>query len=210
MSRGRTKSKLTRSERLEEAYTCFRRGMSNADVARHLGVHADTATSYRRKYEERLTGQARDNPEMLTKVLENTFRLIEEIDGIRTEVWRAMKPKWTTESVLCDECGNLQEFKFKEEVSGQTKSALLNTLLKATDQRMKAFGLTGVKQEVFVLFQQVDLVQRALLEFMSHELCATDREKLAVFIEAKFPTYATGVALPEAPSAPIDTESWVT
>ena len=214
MARGRTKSKLSRSERLEEAFSLFRRGATNAEVARALKVHADTAASYRRKYEERLTQQAAEHPEMLTKVLENTFRLIEEIDAIRQEVWRALKPKKEYHTFECEHCSETNDVVLRTEVGGQTKSALLNTLLKATDQRMKAFGLTGVKQEVFVAFQQVDLVQRALLEFMGRELCAADREKLAVFIETRFPSYSQAPGLPEAPpdqlaGEPIDVESRV-
>ena len=209
MARGRTKSRLSRSERLEEAYQNFRRGMSIAEVARHLQVHPDTAATYKRKYENKLSDQAKENPEMLTKVLENTFRLLEELDSIRQEAWKAMAPKKDTYHYECSECGEPNAVEVKSEIAAQTKSALMNTLLKATDQRMKAFGLTGVKQEVFVLFQQVDMVQKALLEFMGKELCQNDREKLAVFIETRFPSYATTPALPEAKEI-LDVESYAT
>jgi hypothetical protein len=192
----KSKSPYTRTVRMEKAFTFYRRGFKVADVARELNVHRDTAAAYKRLYDERVATEAAQNPELLTDVLKNTYRSLEELDDVRQEVWRNLRDRERRELIECEHCGEEQEHVFKEPISDQARASYLNTLLKAHDQRTKLFGLMGVKQEVFAVFQQVDAVQRAMLEWMVRELCAEDRAKLATFLEVSFPEYLPAPAVP--------------
>jgi hypothetical protein len=192
----RTKSGLSRSARIEKAFALYRRGFKIADVARELNVHRDTAANYKKLYDEQVATEAAQNPDLLTDVLKNTYRSLEELDDVRQEVWRNLQDRTRRDLIECEECGHEQEHVWNEPISDQSRASYLNTLLKAHDQRTKLFGLMGVKQEVFAVFQQVDTVQRAMLEWMGRELCVEDRHKLATFLENTFPQYMTQPAVP--------------
>lgn len=190
--RGKSSSPLNRSERLQRAYELFAKGFSTADVARRLKVHPDTAATYRVKYEERIQNQVAEHPDLLSDVLGNTLRILEEVDLIKKDAWKQLSKKRIH---YCDECGDpcgCEEGPPHSAVTGYH-----NTLLKAQDQRMKVLGLLGVKQEYFIRVQEIEALQRKLLDFMASNLCMADRERLEGFLGSELP------ALMEKSSIPI-------
>ena len=202
----RTKSPLNRSERLEKAYSYYARGYSVTDVARLLKVDRKTAAAYKTRYEGRLTKEAEANPRLLTDVVQNTVRALHELDEQRKDIWRRMKDRKIKFYVECPECGDEFQHTYELPLSDQSIASYHNTLLKAADQRTKLFGLMGVKQETFLVFQQVDQVQRFMIEWLMRELPAEFREKLAKALEQRFPEYAT---LPALPAPPVDDDDIV-
>lgn len=192
----RTKSPMTITERRLKAYELFAQGYTVAEVARKVRVHRDTAASYKKRYEAELKDEAAANPHLLTDVLTSTYRSLNELDLVRKTVWTAMKDRKVPVEVTCEECGHEQSKQLVMPISDQAKIGYSNTLLKAHDQRAKLFGLMGVKQEIFAVLQQVDQVQRAMLEWMSTNLCLDDREKLALWLERTFPQYMPAAPMP--------------
>jgi DNA-binding CsgD family transcriptional regulator len=194
MAKGRTKSKLTLSQRRERSFELFARGYTNKDVASVIGVSEETAGSYRRLYNERLHAQAASNPGFLRDVLTNTMRALEELDQIRADAWKHLENRTIKELVECPDCGAEHKVKFSFPVSDQSRAQYHNVLLKAQDQRSKLFGVLGVKQEFFIAIMQVKVVQDKLLEWMAQNLCADDREALANFMQTELSEYMGGPA----------------
>lgn len=160
MTRGRTRSRLTLSERREEASSLFLKGFTVTDVARKLGVEWDTAKGYKEWHEARIEEQAKGSPQLLSDVLRNTVLMIEELDQVRAAAWR----------------------QYHSSESRQTKLQALNTIRAAQTDKAKLFGLFGVKQDFYVHVQNVTLVQNKLIEFLTRELCEEDRAKLEHFL----------------------------
>lgn len=192
MPKGKSKSKLTLSQRREKAFRLFLKGYTNADVARELGVTADTVTSYRRLYEERLADEAEHNPQLLRDVLKNTVQALYELDAIRMEAWAALDPK----DHECEECGC-------HLMGHQSRNQYLSTLVKAQEQRAKLFGLFGVKQEFMAHVFTVQGAQNKILEFLARSLCPTDRLAFQRFLDSpEMQAYQNLTAL-EAPATEV-------
>lgn len=180
--RGRTRSKLTKSERMEIAFEGFAKGEGDSSIARKLHVTRQTVASYRAKYEERIHARAAANPNFLRDVVSNTMRALEELDKIRADAWAHMEPRRTITEHTCPECQ--AEFIVKEriEVSDDTRSKYMGHLLKAQDMRAKLLGVLGIKTDIFVAVMQVKVVADSLMRFMGEELCEEDRQKLERFL----------------------------
>src|SRR5689334_20874428 len=178
MPKGRTKSKLSREERLLFAYEKFAEGWSDVRIATQLRVTRQTVGAYRRKYEDDLSERARSNPNLLRDVVKNTMRALEELDRIREEIWQHMQPRKVTTEHTCPECD--AEFTEKEYVyvTDDTRSKYIGHLLKAQETRAKLLGVIGVKTEVIAAIMGVKTVADALMAFMAENLCAEDRAKL--------------------------------
>lgn len=162
MPRGSTASTYSLQERKDIANQMFARGSRDSDVADYLDVHPDTVARYRKEYEEALVTQARNNPHMLTDVLLNTMRSLDELDEVRKEAWREYE---------------------NPHASRQHRAQMLNTVIRAQKQRAELFGLFGVKAEFFAHVQNVRIVQGMIIEWLQQNLCEDDREALAVFLE---------------------------
>lgn len=160
MAKGKTKSKLTLSERREEASELFAKGFNVSDVARRLKVSWETAKAYKEWHEERIANSANENPQMLQDVLRNTIASLAELDQIRKEAWRT----------------------YHTADSKQIKLQALNTIRSAQQDKAKLFGLFGVKQDFYVHVQNVTVVQGMILDFLGRELCEPDRRKLEAFL----------------------------
>lgn len=169
MPRGSTASELSLHERREKAGKMFSRGASNSQVAKELNVHPDTARRYREEYEADLITSARNNPQMLTDVLLNTMRALDELDQVREEAWRMYEEALTDEG----------------EPRHTVRQTYLKTILSAQEQRAKLYGLFGVKAEFFAHVQNVRIVQQKLIQFMQTNLCAEDRSKLEEFLTSE-------------------------
>jgi len=156
MPAGRTASPYPLQQRKRLARDLFLQGYSVTEVADELTISVDTAIRYKQQYEAEIKEQARANPQLLTNVLENTVRTMEELDAIRREAWS----QYHTTTHL------------------QTRSNMLNIALKAQSERAKLFGLFGVKPEYMMHVQRVQLVQQKLLDFMQRELCPSCRQRL--------------------------------
>jgi len=182
MPKGKTASTMTRKVRLDHAFTYFKQGMTNAQVARNLKVHPDTITTYRHKYEEHLLLVKENNPGVLMDVLGNTLRSLEELDLVRADAWARLQE---AEPHCCQECG--LECGCYVTLNAQSAATLHNVVLKAMDQRTKLFGLLGVKQDVFLHIQQVSELQNKLLEFLQTQLCEIDRVRLQLFLGQMMP-----------------------
>lgn len=184
----KTRSKLSLSERREQAYVLFAKGYTNARVAEELKVNKDTVKGYRDRYESSVQAQAAANPAFLRDVVANTFRSLAELDQIREDAWAHMKRRKEKREfvVECPECEYEFTFvaKLDYEIPDQTRVQYQNVLLKAQDQRSKLFGIMGVKQEVMVAMMQVKMVQDRLLHFMAEHLCAADRVELEEFLQS--------------------------
>jgi predicted transcriptional regulator len=160
MPAGRTSSPYPLQQRKRLARDLFLQGYSVTEVADELTISVDTAIRYKQQYEAEIKEQARANPQLLTNVLENTIRAMEELDAIRREAWN----------------------KYHSTSHVQTQSNMLNIALKAQSERAKLFGLFGVKPEYMMHVQRVQLLQQKLLEFMARELCQSDRRKLEDYL----------------------------
>lgn len=166
MTRGSTASTLSLHERREKAAKLFSRGASNTQVSKELNVHPDTARRYREEYESDLITSARNNPQMLTDVLLNTMRALDELDQVRAEAWEMYEDALTEDG----------------EPRHSVRQTYLKTILTAQEQRAKLYGLFGVKAEFFAHVQNVRIVQQKLLQFMQENLCTQDRSKLEAFL----------------------------
>lgn len=195
----RTRSDLTRGERTERAFDLFSRGYSNADVARKLRVHRNTAANYRVLYEEKLKQAKLDNPAFLQDILGNTLRLVGELEQIQREAWRNHEKAKRKTTVECPHC---EKIVFHEDSDPVLRDRILNTLLKAQSERAKLMGVIGVKAEFMALVAQVKAVQDKLLTFMATELCEADREKLDRYLSGSEMSAYMGS------SGAIEAESW--
>lgn len=179
----KSKSKLKLSQRRQQAYELFAKGYTNVDVAKDLEINKDTAAKYREKYEASIQSQAAANPGFLRDVLTNTVRSLKELDQIRADAWKQLKPRRMKIEHHCPECEHEWTTTLRFDVSDQSRVQYQNVLLKAQDQRSKLFGVMGVKQEVFIAIMQVKVVQDRILTFLTDNLCAADRAELEAFLQ---------------------------
>lgn len=180
MPRGVNTSGLNRQQRLERSFEMFAKGYRNVDVRRRLKISADTCRRYRQLYEEHLQHEVTDNPRMLTDVLGNTVRVIEEIDLVKKDAWGRLDKRQGREH-YCEECECHIPLSISEAV------ALERVILETTQQRMRLFGLLGVKQEYFIHVQRIQLIQAKIIEFLQSELCEDDRRKFERFMAQVIP-----------------------
>jgi len=150
----------------------FTRGFTNDQVAERLTVTEQTVANYRTDYERELADQLRANPSLLRNVLENTVRALGELDQARRAAWEEYEH--ASHDLTCPNCSTV----VSNVSSPVTRNNLLNTIIKAQDQRGKLLGLFGVRQEFLMHVQSVRLLQEAILEFMRTELCPEDKAKL--------------------------------
>lgn len=193
MPRGRTSSTLSLSERRAKAFDMFSEGFTIADVARRIHVTDETATRYKREFEDRIEQEALANPRLLNKTLENTMRAMEENDRIRRAAWEGYHQAKEDQVVECPHC---EEDVLVPASSHSLLNQYLATLIKAQEQRAKLFNLFGVKQEYFNMVNTVRTAQEKLLEFMRSHLCATDREMLADFMVRELGSYMVDSPMP--------------
>lgn len=189
--RGKSSSTLNRSERLERSYELFAKGYSQADVARKLAVHKATAAAYKRRYEAQLQDQVKAHPDLLNDVLGNALRILTEGDYIRKDVWKYLAKR---KPHVCENC--MENCGCDEPLPPSAVIGYHNTLLKAQEQRMKVFGLLGVRQEYFIKVQQIEALQRQLLDFMATNLCLEDRARLEQFLGSTVGELAQASVLP--------------
>lgn len=199
-AKGKLKHKLTRSQRIERACELFSRGYSDSDVARDLPVARNTARAYRAIYEERLKDRTAENPRFLHDIIGNTNRQLEELEQVRNALWKDFEQ---ARSGIEIECENCEEVMIVPIASMTTRNSIMANIIKAQDQRAKLYGVIGVKAEFYSMVAGVKAVQDALLAFMSAELCAEDREKLARYLD----TPEIAQYLNTSPAA-ISAESW--
>lgn len=176
MAKGKTRSKLSRSERLAKAFEFYGKGLDVAEVSRRLRVSWDTAKRYKEKWEASIDAEAQEKPELLRDVVRNTVQAIRELDMVRAEAWKT----------------------YHTADSKQTKLQALNTIRSCQTDKAKLFGLFGVKQDFFLYVQSVNIVQSRLLEFMAEKLCDADRDALAALLEGELAPY-----LPNTSSMPV-------
>lgn len=184
----RSASTLTLSERREAASDLFLKGFTVADVAKKLDITWDTAKSYKRWHEKRITEQARANPQLLSDVLKNTVAMLAELDQVKAAAWRTYHGKG---------------------VGAQTRLQALNTIRQAQNDKAKLYGLFGVKQDFYTLVANVKLVQDRVLDFLARELCSEDRTKLERFLmspELQQYMQTPSLALPMGDDDVIDAE----
>lgn len=164
MPRGRTSSPLSRSARLERASNLYARGYSIADVARELSVSPDTASRYKKQYDESLKDQARLNPDLLQDVLRNTFQSLRELEQVQQQAWT----------------------RYEGAQTDQTRAAFLNTALKAQEQKAKLFQLFGVKATFLAKVAHIQAQQRAFITFLGEaNFCDRDRDLIAEFLASQ-------------------------
>jgi hypothetical protein len=189
VAKGKTKSKLTLRQRREQAYRLFAQGVHDIDVARELKVSRKTVASYRQRYEGVIEEEAGNSPTLLQDVLKSTVRALRELDLIRADAWKRLTEKPTKHKFDCESCGDEVVIELPLPPTDQARVQYQNVLLKAQEQRAKLLGVLGVKQEVFIQFNNIKIVQDKVLEWMGRNLCATDRERLAVFMETELQQY---------------------
>lgn len=196
MPRGRTRSSLNRSERIERAYELFARGYTNADVARELRVSPDTVTSYRRLYEEKLRNTAESNPNLFNEVLLNTQRQIVELDQVRKDAWAQIRQNRRV-SFTCENCG--EDGFIDIPISDANRSKFHKTILTAQQMRAQLHQLLNNRTEVLIRHENTQIAQRKILAWMKDHLPLEMREQLAMFIETEL-TPLMG-ELPAGPSS---------
>lgn len=182
MTRGRTKSRMTRSQRIEQAHKLFARGYSNADVARDLGVHADTVTSYRKLYNESLAKQAASNPHLFEEIFLNTQRALIELDEVRQDAWAQIRGTRTVKSE-CNNCG--EETEYELPLTDASRAKYHSTILAAQTQRAQLHQLLSNRTEILVRHEHTRIVQERILMWLKDNLPLDYREKLALFIETE-------------------------
>ncbi len=189
MAKGSTKSKLSLKERRERAFDLIGRGYKDVDIAADIGVSRQTAASYRRTYEDDLVRRAAEQPDVVGNAVANIFRLLAELDDVRTMAHKKLARRKKKVSITCDSCLHEMEFTYQEPPNDQATVQYQNVLLKAADQRAKVLGLMGVKQEVFVEIQNVNIVQQRLIGWLQTYLPQEWRVKLADFMESELSEY---------------------
>jgi hypothetical protein len=158
-------------QRKEVAFELFKKGYTNAEVAREVKIHPDTAKRYRDAYEAQLAAEVASNPGMLRDVLGNTLRSLEELDRARAAAWKD----------------------YQESTSSTAKKGFLDLVIKAQGERAKLFGLMGVKQDTLVYINGVKEMQDRLMDFLQRELCAADRTKIEKFLVETYADQLVGV-----------------
>lgn len=199
MSKGKTKSKLSRSERIEKAFEMFERGFNDSDVARTLKVARNTAAAYRTIYQRKSAERADENPRLLQNILGNTMQMLSEIDHIRKAAWKEFEKADKKQRIECPECHEDVVIIFPD---ADLKNKLLNTALKAQGDRAKLLGTLGVKAEFLGMVAAVKFVQEKLLKFMAENLCAEDRAKLIALLSSPEMAQYMGAA------GTMDVEGW--
>ncbi len=190
MPRGRTRSSLNRSQRIEEAHKLFARGFSNADVARELKISADTATTYRRLYEEGLTKQAASNPQIFSEVLRNTQRALIELDQVRSDAWAQIrKLREYSVGTECPECGFAFTAALEIPINDSNRTKYHKIILAAQHERAQLHQLLTNRTEVLIKHENTRIVQEKILAWLGSNLALSDREKLALFIETELSEY---------------------
>lgn len=196
----KSKSKLSLGKRRERAFELFARGYTNADVKRDLGVGSDAVAGYRKLYNERIHAQAASNPGFLSDVLQNTLRILEELDQVRADAWKQIS-KDRTIRMECPHCE--RTFKIKVPLTDQTRAQYHNVVLKALDSRAKVFGILGVKSEMFAQVQGVQYVQGKIIEYLTKNLPPQYREELATYMETELGEYFGNAPMLELPSVEV-------
>ena len=198
VSLSKSKSKLKLSQRRERACELFARGYTNVAVAEELKVNKDTAANYRAFYEERIQAQAAANPGFTSDVLQNTLKVLEELDQVRSDAWQQIHRDRKIR-IECPSCEHV--FTFKVALTDQTRAQYHNVILKAVDSRAKVFGILGVKQEMFAQIQNVQYVQTKIIEYLTKNLPAVHREELADWMERELSEYlGSGGSVIDLPS----------
>lgn len=197
---------MTLKQRREKAFELFLKGYSDAEVAQRIKVTRQTASNYRRKYEQSVHAEARNNPALLREVLANTMRSLQELERVRSEAWRSMEDRLVEHEFSCAECGAENIVSFTEPLSDQARTQYLNVLLKAQDQRAKLFGVIGVKADMLVAVAQVKIAQEKLIEWMAHNLEGATREALANFLENELSQFLDAGAGPMAALDVVDAQ----
>lgn len=178
--------KATLRERRDRAAVLFSQGYNVTDVAREMGVSRTTATDYKKRYEESLAQEVKDNPGFLRDAVANTVRTLRELDEIRKNAWNTLNDKLPRSvETKCPNCGEMVEHEYRDAPSDQTRTQMLNVLLKSGEQRAKLFGLLGVKQEVLIEIQSVNIVQNRIMAWLTENLQGDQREALASFVEVE-------------------------
>lgn len=177
-----SRSPYTRSERREKAFDLFRKGYGPTDVGRKLKVSKNTALALKRRYEEAIKDEVRQRPDMMSDVLGNTLRSLEELDLVRKDAWRRLEGRSDHE---CPECGTLLACSHSLPIQSATQ--LHGVILKAQEQRVKLFGLMGVKAEYFSHVSMVQAIQLRIIEFLQNELCEADRMKFTAWMDNALP-----------------------
>jgi hypothetical protein len=196
-----SRSPYTRSERREKAFDLFRKGYGPTDVGRKLKVSKNTALALKRRYEEAIKDEVRQRPDMMSDVLGNTLRSLEELDLVRKDAWRRLEGRSDHE---CPECGTLLACSHSLPIQSATQ--LHGVILKAQEQRVKLFGLMGVKQEYFIHVQNIQVVQMLILEFLQNELCEADRMKFTTWMDERMPQLTQGSSENALPILDVDSE----
>lgn len=196
----KTKSKLKLSQRRERAFELFARGYTNRAVKEDLNVSNDAVAGYRKLYEERIHAQAASNPGFLSDVLQNTLRILEELDQVRSDAWQRIS-KQRKIRMECPHCEHT--FTVKVDLSDQTRAQYHNVILKALDSRAKVFGILGVKAEMFAQVQQVQYVQGRVLEYLAKNLPPQYKEELATWMETELSEYVGGQVI-DLPSVELE------
>lgn len=189
MPRGVTQSDLDLRQRKEKAFEYFTKGFSNAKVTQLLNVHQQTTAGYREEYEQELQRQADANPTLLTDMLRNTVRLLQELDEVKLAAWEEHERASHSVIATCPHCN--EDLEVEGVSSPSTRNQLLNTIIKAQDQRAKLLGLFGVKAEFFNQVSAVQHVQSALLQFMREQLCQEDKRKLETLLTGELAQHLT-------------------
>lgn len=197
MPRGRTDSPYNLSQRREKAFDLFMKGWTDVNVAERLQVTAETVARYRKEYMDTIELQARSNPSMLRQVLENTIVALEENATVRKSLWEEYESG--KEPLECGHCGALLDVPGP---GATTRNQILKSILAAQDQRARLFGLFGVKQEYFVMVQNIQHVQEKLLDFLRTRLPADLRREVEALLTSSEMTPYTGAANEE----PIEAE----
>lgn len=91
MAKGKTKSKLTYSERKETAFELFTRHWSNADIARKLDVTPETISNYKREWEKIQEESVWNDPNYLNRILEHTKSRVTELEQVMSHGWTAFE-----------------------------------------------------------------------------------------------------------------------
>jgi len=152
-------------QRKEQAGIYFRRGWTNAEVARSLGVTPETVKRYKDEYDEQIRNEAATNPGLMRDVIKNAVEALRAIDDLRAEAWNSA---------------------MAEGVLPAVKATFLGIALKAERQRADILGLLGVKSDTTALYARIKSQQERLIDFMSNHLCEDDRRMLESFLVESF------------------------
>lgn len=179
MARGKSRSKHSRSERIEIASEYFRRGYGPTEVARKLKISRNTAARYKEIYEERLEARAAKNAHQFNNHPLNAQRMLDELEEARRLAFDEFKKADRKAMVTCEHC---EEEMIIAVPDPDVKAKFLALILRAQQDRSKLFGALGVKADVLAAISAVKFVQEQMLKWMTDNLCVADREKLMAFL----------------------------